>query len=155
MATKTRGWLVIPDFVSERRFNLIAVPDEEGHNLEIIRTTYLPDIILGYISVLHFDGFHLSRDNFPKIMNLAVEIAGPGDSRSSSDNAGVTEVCATFQKAGRMAQLVDALTASSLSIMRADQMSAGKKGKGTGGKRKKSGPGGENLDIWNVKVPKV
>lgn len=97
--------------------------------------------------VLHFDGHHLSRDILLKIMNLAVEIAGPS-------SAGVSEVCATFQKAGRMRQLVDALAAASVEILRADEVSA-KKVKGKAKKSRKSGPGGENLDIWNVKIPDI
>ena len=143
---------------------MLLPPDEERETLETIRTTYLPDIVLSYISVLHFDGHHLSRDILLKIMNLAVDIAGPGGAsttRRGSDGTGgddnpdnLSEVCAAFRKVGRMAQLVEALTASSLSVMRADQTAAGKK-KGKGGQRRKSGPGGENLDIWNVKLPRV
>ena len=133
---------------------LSSFADEERADLEIIRQTYLPDIVLGYISVLRFGGSHLSREILLQIMNLAVLIAGPSDSiDKSKDNCeGVSEVCATFQKAGRMTQLMDTLAASSVAIMRADEVA---RGKGKGKKSRKSGAGGENMDIWNVVVPEI
>lgn len=89
-------------------------------------------------------------------MNLAVEIASPpsrGSTNSDSSGQGLSEACVAFSKAGRMGQLVETLTSASFAVLRADEATArkGKKGK----KVRKSGPGGENLDIWNVRIPDV
>jgi nuclear pore complex protein Nup107 len=114
--------------------------DDERADLDMIRQTYLPDIVLGYISVLYFSGHRISRDILLKIMNLAIDVA------SEDSNVG-----ACFLSAGRMAELVDVLAVGSVGVLRAEEAMVKKRG----GKVKKSKPGprGENLDIWNMKVP--
>lgn len=114
--------------------------DDEKADLETIRTTYLPDMILSYISALYFSGHKLSREILSKIMNLSIDIAAHG-----------SKVGEAFQAAARMADLMDYMAVGSLAVLRAEEVMA--KRKGGKGRRVKPGRRGENLDIWNMKLP--
>ena len=116
--------------------------DQEKAELESIRVTYLPDIIFAYISAIYFNGHTLSREILLKIMNLAIDVAANG-----------SEVGACLQAAGQITRLMDYMAVGSLAVLRAEEAMAKKRG----GKAKKTRPGpkGENLDIWNMKVPIV
>ncbi|KOS21073.1 Nucleoporin [Escovopsis weberi] len=106
--------------------------DEE---LKEIRTAYLPETLLAYISALHFAGTGLSRDYFLECMELAALVAEEG-----SDLAGA------FAESRRMTELLEAFTASSkaLATCTGDKRSAG-----SGSKRLKSS--GWSRDLWAVK----
>lgn len=75
-------------------------------------------------------------------MNLAIDVAANG-----------SEVGACLQAARRMTTFMDYMAVGSLAVLRAEEAMAKKRG----GKAKKTRAGakGENLDIWNMKVPVV
>lgn len=84
--------------------NIHVHPDGD-HELKQLRDAYLPETILAYISALHFAGTGISRDHLLECMDLASVIA-----ERNSDLSG------TFVDAGRMKELVEALTACSKTL---------------------------------------
>ena len=75
-------------------------------------------------------------------MNLSIDIAAHG-----------SKVGEAFQTAGRMADLMDYMAVGSLAVLRAEEVMAKKKGGKGKSRRGKPGRRGENLDIWNMKLP--
>ena len=75
-------------------------------------------------------------------MNLAIDIASHG-----------SKVGEAFQTAGRMADLMDYMAVGSFAVLRAEEVMAKKKGGRSKSRRAKPGKRGENLDIWNMKLP--
>ncbi|KAL0939418.1 nuclear pore complex protein nup107 [Colletotrichum truncatum] len=108
---------------------------QDDPELAVLRDTYLPETLLAYISVLHFAGTTLTRDNFLECMELAATIAEKG-----SDLA----VC--FIKANRMKELVEAFAACSKALA----IASGEK-KVAGSSNKKLREVGWSRDIWSVK----
>jgi nuclear pore complex protein Nup107 len=103
--------------------------EQEADILTKIRVQYLPELVLGYNSVLYFAGFCLSRVYLGGCMELANQIAATPN---------LTEA---FVLAGRMREFVSALAFDSQALLSANE--AGKKKPGE--KKAKA------LDIWSVK----
>ncbi|KAI1364631.1 nuclear pore protein 84/107 [Xylaria arbuscula] len=106
----------------------------EDEDFEYLRDAYLPETIIGYVSVLHFAGTSLSRDNLLECMELASIIA-----RKDSD------VAAVLMKAGRMREIVEGFANCSKALA----ISATEK-KGPGGSSKKLREMGWTRDLWSV-----
>lgn len=105
-----------------------AATETEEAELEYIRVTYVPELILQYHNVLYFSARTLTSEYLVDCMNLSTQVA---------DNQELTRV---FVAARRMTELVDALALSSKAIV--NTRSAGKK----------KFANGETLEIWDVKV---
>lgn len=102
--------------------------EAEAEVLDAIRVHYVPELILGYNSVLFFAGYSLSRTWLGSCMELANTVAC---------SPSLTEV---FIVGGRMRELVSALAQDSQSLLSANEQGAKKMGE------KKT----KNLDIWTV-----
>ncbi|KAK8082904.1 Nucleoporin NUP84 [Apiospora saccharicola] len=134
-----RGWLresIDGRFVGDhdRQLNSNAVADEE--DFEILRDMYLPETVLGYVSVLHFAGTNLSRENLLECMELAATIA-----EKDSDIASV------LMRSGRMKELVEGFANSSKALA----VSATDKKGGVGASSKKMRELGWSRELWSVK----
>jgi len=110
---------------------------ENGRDTEFLglRQTYLPEVVLAYISTLHFAGTCLSRDNLLECMDLAAVIA-----QKDSD------IAACFVEVGRMKELVEAFASCSkaLAVMTGEKKAAGSSSK-------KLREMGWSRDLWSVK----
>ncbi|GAP93489.2 putative nuclear pore complex protein nup107 protein [Rosellinia necatrix] len=100
-----------------------------------LRDAYLPEMIIGYVSVLHFAGTSLSRDNLLECMELASIIA-----RKDAD------VAAVLMKAGRMKEIVEGFANCSKALA-----ISGNDKKGLGGSSKKLREMGWSRELWTVK----
>ena len=91
--------------------------EEEAKDLTYIRDTYVPEIVLAYITVLHAAGNLISRENLMDAMDLANFIAEGKDANGQSNGL---EEC--FVKAGRMRELVEclALTSKVMLVLKAE-----------------------------------
>ncbi|KAF6840136.1 nuclear pore complex protein nup107 [Colletotrichum plurivorum] len=103
--------------------------------LEVLRDVYLPETLLAYISTLHFAGTTLTRDNFLECMELAATIA-----EKDSD------IAASFVKANRMKELVEAFAACSKALA----IASGEK-KTANSSSKKLREMGWSRELWSVK----
>ncbi|PGH12178.1 hypothetical protein AJ80_06798 [Polytolypa hystricis UAMH7299] len=100
---------------------------KEGEVLEFIRTTYLPEVVLAYHSVLYYAAHSVGREILTQCMTLATVI-------------GRTPLLAgTFMAAERMCELVDAFALSSSALMNVKGL-----------KLKKRLDQGATLDIWKM-----
>ena len=104
-------------------------------DLQHVRDIYLPETILAYISVLHFAGTCLSRDNLLESMELAAVIA-----EKDSDIATI------FVKCGRMKELLEAFASCSKALA----IVTGEK-KGGASSNKKLREMGWSRDLWSVR----
>ncbi|KAI6087056.1 nuclear pore protein 84/107 [Hypoxylon rubiginosum] len=88
---------------------------EEDEDFTFLRDAYLPEMIIGYVSVLHFTGMALTRDNLLECMELSAVIA-----RKDAD------VAAVIMKAGRMKELVEGFAncSKALAISSSDKKTA-------------------------------
>ncbi|KAI1121578.1 nuclear pore protein 84/107 [Nemania abortiva] len=100
-----------------------------------LRDAYLPETIIGYVSVLHFAGTSLSRDNLLECMELASIIA-----RKDAD------VATVLMKAGRMKEVVEGFANCSKALA-----ISGNEKKGLGGSSKKMREMGWTRELWSVK----
>ncbi|KAI0858333.1 nuclear pore protein 84/107 [Xylaria cubensis] len=108
---------------------------EGDEDFTYLRDAYLPETIIGYVSVLHFAGTSLSRDNLLECMELASIIA-----RKDAD------VAAVLMKAGRMKEIVEGFANCSKALA----INSNEK-KGIGGSSKKLREMGWTREIWSVK----
>lgn len=108
----------------------------EEEDFELLRDMYLPETVLGYISVLHFAGTNLSRENLLECMELAATIA-----EKDSDLAVV------LMKNGRMKEVVEGFASCSKALA----VSGGDKKSGGGGSSKKMRELGWSRELWSVK----
>ncbi|RDA86009.1 hypothetical protein CP532_4855, partial [Ophiocordyceps camponoti-leonardi (nom. inval.)] len=122
MAPLQKGWLLTS----------IEAGDSE---LQKLRQTFLPEVILAMLVGMHFAGTSLSRDNLLESMDLAVTI-----SQSDSDLA------RSFVEAGRMRELVEAFAACSRALATAK---SDKRAAGSSSKRMRQL--GWSRDLWSVK----
>ncbi|KAI0399473.1 nuclear pore protein 84/107 [Xylaria palmicola] len=108
---------------------------EVDEDLTYLRDAYLPETVIGYVSVLHFAGTYLSRDNLLECMELASIIA-----RKDAD------VAAVLMKAGRMKEIVEGFAncSKALAISSNDK-------KAMGGSSKKLREMGWSRELWSVK----
>ncbi|KAH9887802.1 nuclear pore protein 84/107 [Xylariomycetidae sp. FL2044] len=110
-----------------------SVEDDEDFNF--LREAYLPETILGYVSVLHFAGTTMSRDNLLECMELASIVA-----KKDADVASV------LMKSGRMKELVEGFAMASKALaFTAEQK------RGVGGSSKKMREMGWTRELWAVK----
>ena len=114
---------------------LILWIEESVDEFSMLRDAYLPEMIIGYVSVLHFAGTSLSRDNLLECMELAAVVA-----RKDSDVASV------LMKSGRMKEIVEGFANCSKALA----ISSGEK-KGTGSGSKKLREMGWTRELWSVK----
>lgn len=107
----------------------------EDEEFNMLRDAYLPETIIGYVSVLHFAGTCLSRDNLLECMELAAVIA-----KKDSD------VALVLMKSGRMKEIVEGFAncSKALAISGSDK-------KSSGGSSKKLREMGWTRELWSVK----
>ncbi|KAI0424175.1 nuclear pore protein 84/107 [Xylaria sp. FL1042] len=108
---------------------------QEDEDFQYLRDVYLPETIIGYVSVLHFAGTSLSRDNLLECMELAAIIA-----RKDAD------IAAVLMKAGRMKEVVEGFANCSKALA-----ISGNEKKGPGGSSKKLREMGWTRELWAVK----
>ncbi|KAI1386934.1 nuclear pore protein 84/107 [Hypoxylon trugodes] len=110
---------------------------EEDEDFTYLRDAYLPETIIGYVSVLHFAGTTLTRDNLLECMELASVIA-----KKDAD------VAAVLMKAGRMKELVEGFAncSKALAITSSDKRAPG----GINSKRMMR-EHGWTRELWSVK----
>ncbi|KAI0387309.1 nuclear pore protein 84/107 [Hypomontagnella monticulosa] len=110
---------------------------EEDEDFTYLRDAYLPEMIIGYVSVLHFVGTTLTRDNLLECMELASVIA-----KKDAD------VAAVIMKAGRMKELVEGFAncSKALAISGTD-----KKGAGGNSSKRMMREHGWTRELWSVK----
>lgn len=137
-----KGCLLYPSHgIIERSFMMqtdrltIWCTDQENSYLMELRNTYLPEIVLAYVSVLHFGGHALSRDMLLDCMQFGATVARPG-----------SDIAECFTAVGRMSELVDALAITSKAMLKANEQSSK-----ANRSRKRSVQGG-TLDIWTVRI---
>ncbi|KAH8156435.1 hypothetical protein CIB48_g11815 [Xylaria polymorpha] len=112
----------IKSFIRPILNNWLMESLEGDEDFAYLRDAYLPETIIGYVSVLHFAGTSLSRDNLLECMELASIIA-----RKDAD------VAAVLMKAGRMKEIVEGFANCSKALA----ISSNEK-KGLGGSSKKT-----------------
>lgn len=100
----------------------------EQIELQFIRSTYIPEIILAYHSTLYFAGHTVGREILTHCMTLATIVSGSDD------------LIASFMASERMRELVDAFALSSMALMSARDLKV----------KKKLGQS-ETVDIWKMK----
>lgn len=98
-----------------------------------LRTAYMPDIVLAYLSVLQTSSYFLQREPAAKAMEVAVLVA-------DEDNKWLQKV---LLRTGRMSELVDCLASVSKAMLRLGEFEK------KGGKVKRGGRG-ETLRIWDL-----
>ncbi|KAI0421242.1 nuclear pore protein 84/107 [Xylaria grammica] len=108
---------------------------QDDEDFTYLRDAYLPETIIGYVSVLHFAGTSLSRDNLLECMELASIIA-----RKDAD------IAAVLMKAGRMKEVVEGFANCSKALA-----ISGNEKKGLGGSSKKLREMGWTRELWSVK----
>ena len=101
---------------------------DEALELDQIRSACLAEVLLAYITVLNFSARFVSREYLLKCLELGAAIA-------SKDS----DLASTFVATGRMAELVDALAATSTSMLHAEESAKGSK------------KGSAKLSIWSGK----
>ena len=116
-----------------------ASNEEEAVDLQFIRKTYLPEILIAYNTVLHGAGNLITRDCLLESMELANTIAKPSTAGDSQESNGLEE---SFVLAGRMRELVKsfALTSKVMLILKAE----GKQWKPRKDRE------GRDLGIWEI-----
>ncbi|PHH76355.1 hypothetical protein CDD82_4037 [Ophiocordyceps australis] len=113
----------------------VASIEAGDRELADIRQAYLPEVILAFVSALHYMGNNISRDHLLEAMDLAAVVA----ERES-------DVAQVFIKRKRMTELVESLAACSkaLAVVTAEKRAAGSSSK-------KLREMGWSRDIWVVK----
>lgn len=103
--------------------------EAEAADLEQIRKTYLPEIIIAYNTALYTAGPTITRDSYIEVMDLSVAIA--------DEATGLTEC---FVQAGRMQELVTsfAQTSKLMLVMKAN------------GRPRKAHREGKDLGLWEI-----
>lgn len=104
--------------------------DTEVAELQFIRHTYLPEVILNYHHALYYASTSLSRDILAQCLNLSVTV---------SNNASLTDC---FVSSGRITELTNAFVTSSMRIVEISNSKS---------KSKKRLPQRARLDIWDIK----
>ncbi|KAI1107666.1 nuclear pore protein 84/107 [Jackrogersella minutella] len=128
---------VIKSFMRPILNNWLMESIEEDEDFTYLRDAYLPETIIGYVSVLHFAGTTLTRDNLLECMELASVIA--------KKDADVAKV---IMKAGRMKELVEGFAncSKALAISSND-----KKGPGGINSKRMMREHGWTRELWSVK----
>jgi hypothetical protein len=108
----------------------------DDEDFQLLRDMYLPEVILGYISVLHYGGTALSRDHLLEAMELAALIADKD-----------SDVASVLMKSGRMKEIVEAFANCSKALA----INSEDKRKGGTGSSKKLRELGWSRELWTVK----
>lgn len=125
----------------EATFNLLVDPSYDpttSTQLWDLYKAYIPELVLGYLSVLQAGSFFIHRDTATKAMDLATVIAD--DDKTWLQRA--------FVDTGRMSELVETLANVSKAMLKLGEHGDGKSKIGT----KKRGSKGETLRIWDINV---
>lgn len=125
----------IKSFMRPLLSNWLVESAHDDTDFSLLRDAYLPETIIGYVSVLHFAGTSLSRDNLLECMELAAVIA-----KKDSD------VAAVLMKCGRMKEIVEGFANCSKALA-----ISGSEKKGSGGSSKKLREMGWTRELWSVK----
>jgi len=105
----------------------------QNPDADALRTVYIPEIIIAYISVVHAICFFNRRDLAAKAMNIATIVAD--DAKPWVQEA--------FTGSARMTELVDLLARFSRSMLRMTEDHAYKP-------TRKKGKKGQTIKIWDV-----
>ncbi|KAI0100671.1 nuclear pore protein 84/107 [Nemania sp. FL0031] len=125
----------VKSFIGPILNNWLLESIQDDEDFTYLRDAYLPETIIGYVSVLHFAGTSLSRDNLLECMELASIIA-----RKDAD------VAAVLMKAGRMKEIVEGFANCSKALA-----ISGNEKKALGGSSKKMREMGWTRELWSVK----
>lgn len=106
--------------------------DEEIESLDSIRTTYIPELVLAYNTVLHSAGSLISRDTLLESMDLSIMVA---------DEANGISEC--FVRAGRMRELVASFAQTSKLMLLLKELGGPRKS----GKKDREG---KDLGMWEI-----
>jgi nuclear pore complex protein Nup107 len=113
-------------------------PPESEADVLSIKTTYIPEVILAYISVVQAFAYFTNRDVVTKAMNIATVVA-------DSEREWLQKV---FLRSGRMTELVDMLALVGRAMLRMGEHDDEKRSR----VGKKAGRRGETIRIWDVNV---
>lgn len=105
-------------------------------DFEDLREAYIPEVVLAYISALHFAGTTATRDNLMECMELAAQIA---------DKEG--DVAQLFVKAHRMKELLEAFASASKALA----IWTGEKKSSAQSNSKKNRELGWSRELWSVR----
>lgn len=128
---------------------LTHVSDEaDAERFRVIRSAYLPGMIICYTSALSFAGTFISRDHFFKALDLAPII-------TSDENKELVEA---FTEAKMMAAFTETLGRANKQLLRMNELAMlrSENGEARAAKRRKvSGMSwrndeGKTLDIWDI-----
>ncbi|KAI0025448.1 nuclear pore protein 84/107 [Xylariomycetidae sp. FL0641] len=108
---------------------------QEDQDFHYLRDAYLPEVLIGYVSVLHYAGTSLSRDYLLECMEFASVIA-----KKDAD------IAAVLMKSGRMKEIVEGFAncSKALAILSNEN-------KGPGASSKKMREQGWTRELWAVK----
>ncbi len=109
---------------------LYADNEDDQKQLDLLRNTYLPEVLIAYATALYTAGPTISRESYIESMDLSVAIA-------AEDN-GLTDA---FTSAKRMRELVNifAQTSKMMLVM-----------KGINKKVRKADKKGKDLGVWEI-----
>ncbi|KAI1339561.1 nuclear pore protein 84/107 [Xylariaceae sp. FL0016] len=124
----------LKSFIRPLLENWLLESVEEDEDFEYLRDAYIPETIIGYVSVLHFAGTSLSRDNLLECMELASVIA-----KKDAD------VALVLMKSGRMKELVEGFANCSKAL------AVSSNDKKTSTNSKKMRERGWTRELWSVK----
>ncbi|GAM87695.1 hypothetical protein ANO11243_057220 [Dothideomycetidae sp. 11243] len=110
----------------------VFTTDEEAAMHASIRSKYLPEIVLSYLTVLSSAGHLISRDELLTAMDLSTVIA-------NNERCGLRQA---FAEAGRMTELVTMFAEISKVMLKLNEIG--------GHKRSKKERGGRGLGIWEI-----
>lgn len=110
---------------------LSSKDEDEAQDLALIRSRFLPEVVIAYNSVLCTGAHMISRDSLMRSMELATIVA---DEKNGLADA--------FLDAGRMRELVTAFARSSEIMLKLNEQ-------GKARKEKKSKTG-SNLAVWEI-----
>ena len=105
--------------------------------LWLIYKAYIPELLIGYLSILQTACYFIHRDAATKAMDLATVIADPSKDWLQQ----------VFVETGRMRELVDTLAEVSKAMLALNDAGEAKRGG-----IKKRGGRGETIRIWDVNV---
>ncbi|KAK0729412.1 nuclear pore protein 84/107 [Apiosordaria backusii] len=111
----------------------LLISNQVDSDFQDLREAYIPEIVIAFISTLHFAGGAVSRDNFMECMELAALIA---DKNSS--------IAQEFIKSGRMKELLESFAACSKALAVSTAESKGKSSK-------KHRELGWSRELWSIK----
>ena len=96
---------------------LNAADEDEKYDFDFIRINYLPETIMGYLTVLHAAGNLVSRENLLDAMDLANLIA-----RGKNEEGGENGLEEAFVEGGRVRELMEcfALTSKVMLVLKAE-----------------------------------